>query len=55
MGFGEMGGTILIGLVVWLVPIAIAIFVILQIVAIRKAMDRMANALEALAVRHPEP
>jgi len=55
MGFGEMGGTILIGFVVWLVPIGIAIFVIMQLVAIRKAMDRMANALEALAVRNVEP
>ncbi|HET7374181.1 MAG TPA: hypothetical protein VFJ20_12375 [Gemmatimonadaceae bacterium] len=49
-----MSGTILIGFVVWLVPIAIAIFVIMQLVAIRKAMDRMANALEALAVRDVE-
>ena len=55
MGFGDMGGTILIGIVVWLVPIAIAIFVIMQLVAIRRAMDRMANALEALAVRNAEP
>lgn len=55
MGFGEIGGTIVIGIVVWLVPIAIAIFVIMQLVAIRKAMDRMANALEALAVRNAEP
>lgn len=55
MGFGEIGGTILIGFIVWLVPIAIAIFVIMQLVAIRKAMDRMANALEALAVRDAEP
>ena len=54
MGFGEMSGTILIGFVVWLVPIAIAIFVIMQLVAIRKAMDRMANALEAIAVRDVE-
>lgn len=55
MGFGEISGTILIGFVVWLVPIAFAIFVIIQLVAIRKAMDRMANALEALAVRNAEP
>ena len=55
MGFGEIGGTILIGFIVWLVPIAIAIFVIMQLVAIRKAMDRMANALEALAVRDAQP
>ena len=55
MGFGEIGGTILIGFIVWLVPIAIAIFVIMQIVAIRKAVERMAAALEALAVRDSGP
>lgn len=55
MGFGEMGGTILIGVVVWIVPIAIAIFVIMQFVAIRKAAERMAAALEALTVRKSEP
>jgi hypothetical protein len=55
MGFGEYSGALFIGLVVWLVPIAIAIFVIMQIVAIRKATERMAAALEALAVRDSGP
>lgn len=55
MGFGEFGGALFIGVVVWLVPIAIAIFVIMQIVAIRKAAERMAAALEALAVRDSGP
>ena len=55
MGFGEMGAGIVVGVIVWLIPIAIAVYVVMQIVAIRRASERMANALEAMAARDDTP